>query len=315
MHRLAVLVFDGVHSLDLSMPLQVFSAAYSSEKQRLYDVRVCGDGHDLAVTGVGGVEMYRYTARYALADALDADTIVVIGLASHDEPSAEALDLLREAHRRGIRIASVSSGGARVVAASGLLDGRRTATHWSRRHVIAERYARVQVDTKALFVDYGDVLTSAGAASGIDMCLHMIRKDFGAAVAADVARHMVAAPQRDGGQAPYTTHPALGSLEPTMRWVRQRLAEPLTIADIAAYAGMSPRTLRRKFQEQTGTTPLRWLLRQRVHRAQELLETTSLSVEVICRHCGFGSSVAMRQHFGRYVGQSPMAYRRTFRAV
>lgn len=211
MHRVAVLAFDGIHSFDLSMPLQVFSTAHSLDRERgelfgprLYDVRVCGDGRDLAITGVGGVEMYRYTPRYPLADAADADTIVVVGAATDREPPAEALGLLRQAHRRGIRIASISSGGTRVVAASGLLDGRRATTHWSRADVLAGRYPQVCVDTDVLFLDHGDVLTSAGAASGIDMCLHMIRQDFGSAVAADVARHMVVPPQRDGGQAPYT---------------------------------------------------------------------------------------------------------------
>lgn len=325
MHRVAVLAVDGIHSFDLAMPLQVFSTAHSLEKApgeffgpRLYDVRVCGDGRDLLVAGVGGVEMYRLTPPYPLADAIDADTIVVIGVPTGREPLAEALDLLREAHRQGIRIASISAGGAGVMAASGLLDGRRVATHWSRANVLAERYPQVVVDTDVLYIDHGDVLTSAGAASGIDMCLHMIRQDFGSAVAADVARHMVVPPQRDGGQAPYIAHPDPGddhgSLEPTMRWLRQRLGETVTLADIASYAGLSPRTLNRRFREQTGTTPLQWLLRQRVHHAQELLETTDLSVEEISRRCGFGTSIAMRQHFAKHIRTSPMAYRRTFRA-
>jgi transcriptional regulator GlxA family with amidase domain len=299
----------------------VFSTAHALEQERgprLYDVRVCGDGRELAVTGVGGIEMYRFTPPYPLADAADADTIVVIGFATDREPPAEALDLLRRAHRRGIRIASISSGGARVLAASGLLDGRRTATHWSRAHVLAERYPQVLVDTNVLFIDHGDVLTSAGAASGIDMCLHMIRQDFGSAVAADVARHMVVPPQRDGGQAPYIAHPepgdGHGSLEPTMRWLRQRLGEPVTLSDIAARSGTSPRTVNRRFREQTGTTPLQWLLQLRVHHAQELLETTDLSIEAISRHCGFGTSIAMRQHFAKHVRTSPTTYRRTFRA-
>jgi transcriptional regulator GlxA family with amidase domain len=192
------------------------------------------------------------------------------------------------------------------------------ATHWSRAHVIAERYPQVCVDTDVLFIDHGDVITSAGAASGIDMCLHMIRQDFGSAVAADVARHMVVPPQRDGGQAPYVAHPEPGdehgSLEPTMRWLWQRLGVPVTLADIASHVGTSPRTLNRRFREQTGTTPLQWLLRQRVHHAQELLETTDLSIEAISRHCGFGTSVTMRQHFAKHVRASPMAYRRTYRA-
>ncbi|MDC0769054.1 GlxA family transcriptional regulator [Streptomyces sp. HD] len=324
MHRVAVLVFDGIHSFDLSMPLQVFSTAHSLDKERgevfgsrLYDVRVCGDGRNLAVTGVGDVEMYQYTPRYPLVGAVDADTIVVIGVARRQEPPAEALNLLREAHRRGVRIAAVSSGGTRVLAATGLLDGRRAATHWSRRHVLAGRYPQVRVDTDVIFIDHGDVLTSAGGASGIDMCLHMVRQDFGSAVAADVARHLVVAPERDGGQAPCTEHPepgdGHGSLGPVMQWLRQRLGEPVTLADIASHAGTSPRTLNRRFRAQTGTTPLQWLVFQRLCHAQELLETTDLSVEVISRHCGFGTPVTMRQHFARHLRTSPTTYRRTFR--
>ncbi|GAA3116091.1 transcriptional regulator GlxA family with amidase domain [Kribbella aluminosa] len=325
MHRVAVVAFDGIHAFDLAMPLQVFSTAHSLEKEPgelfgppLYDVQVCGDGRDIAVTGVGGVEMYRYTPPNPLAAAIEADTIIVVGVTASPEPPSDALELLRRAHRRGIRIASISSGGARVMAASGLLDGRRIATHWSRADLLAERYPQLIVDTDVLFIDHGDVLTSAGAASGIDMCLHMIRQDFGSAVAADVARHMVVPPQRDGGQAPYIAHPDPGddhgSLEPAMRWLRQHLGEPVTLGDIASYVGTSPRTLNRRFREQTGTTPLQWLLRQRVHHAQELLETTDLSVEEISRQCGFGTSVAMRQHFAKHIRTSPMAYRRTFRA-
>lgn len=326
MHRVAVIAFDGIHSFDLAMPLQVFTTARSLEHgpgeergRRLYDVRVCGNGRDIAVTGVGNVELYRYTPPYPMARAVDADTVVVVGVdREHHEPPVEALDLLREAHRRGTRIASISCGGALALAASGLLDGRRAATHWSSAHRLAERHPRVDVDTSALFIDHGDVITSAGAASGIDMCLHLIRQDFGSAVAADVARHMVVPPQRDGGQAPYVAHPEPGgdggSLEPTMRWLRERLAEPVALADVAAHEGTSVRTLIRRFKEQAGTTPLQWLVRQRVHRAQELLETTDLSVEEVAGHCGFGSSVAMRQHFAKHVRTSPTAYRRAFRA-
>ena len=324
MHRVAVVAFDGIHAFDLAMPLQVFSTAHSLQREpgelfgpRLYDVRVCGDGRDLTVTGVGGVEMYRYTPPYPLADAIDADTIIVIGVAGGADPPPDVLDLVRAAHDRGIRIASISSGGARVLAASGLLDGRRTATHWSRARLLAERYPQVRVDTDVLFIDHGDVLTSAGAASGIDLCLHMIHQDFGSAVSADVARHMVVPPQREGGQAPYIAHPVPaddhGSLEPTMRWLRERLGEPVTLAEIASYLGTSPRTVNRRFREQTGTTPLQWLLRQRVHRAQELLETTDLSIEAISHHCGFGTSIAMRQQFNKHIKTSPSTYRQNFR--
>ncbi|HEX6447503.1 MAG TPA: helix-turn-helix domain-containing protein [Streptosporangiales bacterium] len=324
MHQVAVLAFDHVQSFDLAMPLQVFTTAHSLEKLAgalfgppLYQVKVCGDGRDLVVTGVGGVEMYRYTPPNPLVAAVEADTVVVVGFREDADPPAEILDVVREAHRRGARIASICTG-ALVLAAAGLLDGRRAATHWSDAGLMAKRYPRVQVDPDVLFIDHGDVLTSAGAATGLDLCLHMVRRDFGSAVAADVARHLVVPPQRDGGQAQFIAHPEPGgedgSLEPTMRWIREHVGEPLTLTDIAAHAGMSERTLNRRFREQTGTTPLQWLLRQRVHHAQELLETTDLSVEAISRHCGFGTAVAMRQHFAKRIQVSPLAYRRAFRA-
>lgn len=325
MHRVAVLAFDGVHSFDLAMPLQVFSTAHGMDKgpgelfgSRLYEVRVCGDGENLAVAGVGGVEMYRYTPPYGLADAIEADTIVVLGTNRRDHPPPAVLELIREAHRRRIRLATICSGGARVLAESGLLDGRRTATHWSRADQLAERFPQVTVDPDVLFIDHGDVLTAAGAASGIDLCLRMIQHDFGSAVAADVARHMVVPPQRDGGQAPYIAHPEPGSdygvLEPTMSWLRGRLSKPVTLAEIAEHAGTSPRTVIRRFSEQTGSTPLQWLLRQRVHHAQELLETTDLPIETIAVHCGFGTAMTMRQHFAKHISTSPTAYRHAFRA-
>jgi transcriptional regulator GlxA family with amidase domain len=323
-HRVAVLAFDRIHSFDLAMPLQVFTTAHAADKEpgelfgrRLYEVSVCGDGHDLAITGVDDVELYRFTPAWPLARALTADTIVVLGRPRTEDPPESVLDLLRDAHRRRIRIASISSGGARVIAATGLLDGRRIATHWSRAELLAARFPAVQVDTDVLYIDHGDILTSAGAASGIDLCLHMIRTDFGAAVAAEVARHMVVPPQRDGGQKPYIMHPEpvddRGHLEPTLRWLRDRLDQPVTLAQIAARIGASPRTANRMFKEQTGTTPMQWLLRKRVSHAQELLETTDLPIESIAAHCGFGTAISMRQHFARHAGASPMVYRRTFR--
>ncbi|WP_154794197.1 GlxA family transcriptional regulator [Occultella kanbiaonis] len=323
-HRVAVLAFDRVHSFDLAMPLQVFTTAHATKRapgelfgDRLYDVMVCGDGEGLAITGVGDIELYRYTPARPLVDALEADTIVVIGRPRLQDPPESVLALLREAHRRQIRIASISAGGGQVMAAAGLLDGRRIATHWSRADVFAAQFPEVVVDVDVLYVDHGDVLTCAGGASGIDLCLHMIRQDFGAAAAAEVARHMVVPPQRSGGQKPYVVHSEpeddRGVLEPTLRWLRDRLDQPVTLAQIAARIGASPRTANRMFKEQTGTTPVQWLLRQRVTHAQELLETTDLPIESIASHCGFGTAISMRQHFARHAGTSPMAYRRTFR--
>lgn len=322
MHRVAVVVANLVNSLDLAIPGQVFGTAHAQDKAAgalfgapLYDVLVCGERPDLVVTGRGGAELFRLTAPHDLTDALTADTLIVPGARTDVEPASELLDVLREAHSRGARIASICSG-AFMLAAAGLLDGRRATTHWTSAGALAERFPRVEVDPNVLFVDEGDVLTSAGAATGFDLCIHMVRNDFGSAVAADVARHIVIPPQRDGGQAQFIVHrePAgeSGSLDLTMRWMHDRIGEPLTLSDIAQHAAISPRTLNRRFREQTGMTPLQWLLTQRVRHAQELLETTTLSVEETARHCGFGTAINLRQHFTRQVHMSPMAYRRAF---
>lgn len=323
MHRVAIVAVDHVASLDLAIPGQVFGTAHSQDKPAgalfgtpLYDVAMCGERRGLTVSGLGGVELFRLTAPHDLAEVATADTVIVPGAPIARRPVAAVLDVLREAHAAGARIASICSG-AFVLAAAGLLDGRRATTHWTCAQALAERYPRITVDPDVLFVDEGNVLTSAGAATGLDLCIHMVRADFGSAVAADVARHVVIAPQRDGGQAQFIDHRApdgdSGSLEPTMRWLRDRIGDQLTLTDIARHAGVSGRTLNRRFREQTGTTPLRWILQQRVHRAQELLETSPLSVEEIARRCGFGTSVNLRQHFTRQVRTSPLAYRRAFR--
>ncbi|MEU4394237.1 helix-turn-helix domain-containing protein [Kribbella sp. NPDC023855] len=322
MHRVAVLAVDRVDSLDLAIPGEVFGSARSrgedpgtSYGDPLYDVIVCGERPGLVVTGRDGRELFNLTAPYDLAEAVTADTVVVPGARLTTEPPAEVLDVLRQAHERGARIASICSG-AFMLAAAGLLDGRRATTHWTSAGYLAQEFPLVEVDANVLFVDEGDVLTSAGAATGLDLCVHMVRNDFGAAVAAEVARQVVVAPQRAGDQAQFIVHHEptddSGSLEPTMRWMRDHLGEPLTLADIARQAAVSPRSLNRRFHEQTGTTPLQWLLTQRVRHAQELLETTALSIEEIAAHCGFGTAINLRQHFTRRVHLSPQAYRRAF---
>lgn len=322
MHRVAVVAADRVKSLELAIPGQVFGTAHSLDKADgavfgapLYEVVVCGERPGLVVVGRGGVEMFRLTAPHDLTEVLTADTVIVPGIRTDIEPAADVLEVLRQAHGRGARIASICCG-AFILAAAGLLDGRRATTHWTAAGNFAQRFPRVEVDPNVLFVDEGDVLTSAGAATGLDLCIHMVRNDFGAAVAADVARHVVIAPQRDGGQAQFIVHREptgdSGSLERTMRWLRGRIGEPLTLSDIARHAAISPRTLNRRFREQTGSTPLQWLLTQRVRHAQELLETTALSVEETARHCGFGTAINLRQHFTRQVHMSPLAYRRAF---
>jgi transcriptional regulator GlxA family with amidase domain len=252
-------------------------------------------------------------------EALDrADTVVVPGIGDRAWPlPAAALDALRAAAGRGARVASICTG-AFVLAAAGLLDGRRATTHWRYAGLLAREFPRVTVDPDVLYVDDGDVLTSAGVGAGVDLCLHIVRRDFGAAAANAVARRMVVAAHRDGGQAQYVERPLPagdGGLAGTRAWMEERLAEPLTVEEMARHAGYSERSFARRFRAETGTTPLQWLIGRRVAEAQRLLEGTECSVEEVATRCGFGGAVALRQHFGRVVGTAPSAYRRTFRGA
>ncbi|WP_433162780.1 GlxA family transcriptional regulator [Kribbella sp. CA-247076] len=303
MITVAVLALEGAIGLELAGACQVFASAGR------YDVRVCGSpgttlmAHDRPIL--------RAEAPYPLEEALAAHTLIV---PAAFEPSDEVVELVREAHRRGVRIASICTG-AFVLAAAGVLDGRRAATHWAHADELARRYPEVEVVVDALYLDDGDVLTSAGITAGLDLCLHLVRRDHGSAVAAAVARRLVMAPHRDGGQAQFVVAPVVAgndSLEPVMRWMRDHLAEPLTLTTIAAQAAVSPRTLSRQFRAQTGTTPLQWLIRQRLARAQELLETTTLPIGRIATECGFTTPLLLRQHFTRTFATTPTNYRRSF---
>jgi transcriptional regulator GlxA family with amidase domain len=245
-----------------------------------------------------------------------ADTVVVPGYAGIlAPPPEEALSALRAAASRGARMMSVCTG-AFALAHAGLLDGRRATTHWAWASELARRFPAVEVAPAELYVDEGQVLTSAGLSAGIDLSLHLIRADFGAATGDRVARHMVAPPHRDGGQAQYFAPPAPegegGSLEPTRRWALERLEQPLDVTAMAAHAAVSPRTFARRFREETGTTPLQWLLSRRVLEARRLLEETELSVEEVAWRVGFGTAASLRDHFRRATATTPSAYRRSF---
>jgi transcriptional regulator GlxA family with amidase domain len=243
-----------------------------------------------------------------------ADTVVVPGFVSNDEPGDDVCDALRRAAARGTRMMSVCTG-AFALAAAGLLDGRRAATHWGAAATLAAEHPQVQVDPDVLYVDTGQVITSAGLAAGIDMCLHVLRLDHGAEVAAAVARNMVVPPYRDGGQAQFLTRPlpAVGpSLASTCEWMVTRLAEPLTIDDMSAHAGWAPRTFARRFLAETGTTPARWLAAQRLDHARRLLETTDLSVDQVAERSGLGTGANLRLHLARRLGVTPTSYRRTY---
>jgi transcriptional regulator GlxA family with amidase domain len=323
-HRVVALCLPGTVPFDLTAPAQAFSLAASSDGSPLYDFSTCSlDGAPVSTTRgfeLGGFEIGVHAGLGALRGA---DTVVVPGYYEiFEAPPAPALTALRTASRRGARVLSVCTG-AFALAHAGLLDGRRTATHWAFAQHLTERFPAVAVDPDVLFVDEGAVLTSAGLSAGIDLSLHVIRADHGVACADRVARHMVAAPHRDGGQAqffpPSVPAPAGdapvagGSLQPTREWALERLAEPLTVAAMARHAAVSPRTFARRFRAETGTTPLQWLLARRVLEARRLLEESDLPVETVAARAGFGDAASLRGHFRRATATTPIAYRRTFR--
>lgn len=311
MHTVAVLAIDGVVPFDLGTPIEFFGRARHPDGRPAYQVRVCGPQKQV---DAGAFTM---SVPWGLDALVRADTIVIPGLAASTAPaSEEVLDALRRAAANGTRIASICVG-AFTLAASGLLDGLRATTHWAATQELARRHPAIEVDPDVLFVDNGSILTSAGAAAGMDLCLHLIRQDHGSAVAADVARLSVMPLERDGGQAQFIVHEAPtadgSSLQPVLQWIEENLHRELTVEEIAAHAAMSTRTLNRRFHDQTGTTPLQWLHRCRLRHAQYLLETTSHPVERIAAQVGFGASSTFRDRFKRVVGTSPHAYRRAFR--
>jgi len=308
-----VVAFDGVVLGDLATPCEVFGRALGPAGQPLYEVRICSAAPVVSSAHVALAVPWR------LASLRRADTVIVPGVDRVDRPvPREVVRAIRGAVDRGARVASICSG-AFVLAATGALDGLRATTHWLAAHELARRHPRITVDPNVLYVDNGAVLTSAGAAAGLDLCLHLVRRDLGAAVAAEVARAAVMPLERAGGQAQFIRHapPASdgGSLEPLLAWLAQNLRKDLTLPEIARRAAMSTRTLTRRFRDQVGATPARWITAGRVRAAQRLLETTSLSVERVASDVGFGSSAVLREHFRLLVGTSPQAYRHAFRAA
>lgn len=266
----------------------------------------------LPLVATGGVQVAPTHSPRMLAKA---GTIVIPGWRDLDTPPAgPVLRAVTAAHARGARVVSICSG-AFVLAAAGLLDGRRATTHWCHSQALARSYPRVHVDPSVLYVESHRVYTSAGSAAGIDLCLHLVRQDYGAEIANQVARRMVVPPHRDGGQAqfvPSVMPPADGSLAPLLEWASARLDQPLSADALARKAEMSPRTLVRRFQSQAGTTPHQWLTHQRVLAAQRLLETSKASIDRVAQLSGFVTAETLRHHFRRRVGTSPMAYRRRF---
>lgn len=308
-HSVAILALHGVVPFDLAIPCEVFGRVRLEQARDAYRVRVCGEARTVRS---GAFDLH---TRWDLRQLAGADTVIVPGIADAAMPvDPQVIDALREAAAAGARIASICSG-AFVLAASGLLDGARATTHWLAAAELARRYPRIDVDPNVLFIDAGRILTSAGAAAGIDLCLHMVRQDFGAAVAADAARLAVMPLERAGGQAQFIVHAPPAStltLQPLLHWIEEHAHQPLTLAQISRQAALTGRTLSRRFLEQTGTTALQWLLAARVRRAQHLLLSTTLTIEQVAAAAGFGSSAALRERFAKLVGTSPLLYRRSF---
>jgi AraC family transcriptional activator FtrA len=307
MHRVVALALDRVVAFDLATPAHVFGHAAG----RRYAFAACAPVAG-PVAATGGLTI---AVEHGLEALADADTVIVPGYDHDVVPPAAALEALRTAHARGARIASICTG-AFALAHAGLLDGRRATTHWNSTADLAARFPAVRVDPDVLYIDEGDVLTSAGVAAGIDLCLYLVRRDRGAEVAGLVARRIVVAPHRDGGQAQFIERPlggADGSLHATRAWALARLHEPLDVRAMATHACVSERTFARRFRAETGTTPLQWLLSQRVLEARRMLEGTDLPVEVVADRAGFGTASSLREHFGRATATTPTAYRRAFR--
>jgi transcriptional regulator GlxA family with amidase domain len=307
-------LIDRIPVFEFAVPCEVFGIDRADLVDPWYDLRLCAGEPGTLRTTAG----LRIETDHGLDEIVTADTVLVPACprAAQMTPPSDLLDALRAAHARGARIASICTG-AYLLAAAGLLDGRRATTHWMNAPDFAWRYPQVKVDPGVLYVDEGDVLTSAGTGASIDLCLHMVRLDHGAAVANEVARRMVVPPHREGGQAQFT-QPVAGydphcDLAPALEWARAHLSERLTVDQLAARAHMTPRTFARRFRDILGTTPLNWLVQQRVRVAQELLETSAEPVERIAARVGFGTAANLRQHFHRVTSVSPQTYRQVFR--
>ena len=312
MHRVVALVRPRQSTFEIGCVAAVFGPQRPPFPAH-YAFGVCAEHPGVLPTGAG----YDMLVAAGL-EALDgAETVVVPGwVPTGEPPSTEVAQALRRAHARGARVVGICTG-AFALGHAGLLDGRRATTHWARTHELAERFPAVDVDPDVLYVDHGDIATSAGAGAGIDLCLHLARVDHGAGYAAHIARHMVLPPHREGGQLQYAAPaaPALidGSLAPLLDWASRHLAEPLPVEELAARLGVSTRTLARRFAEQVGASPGQWLLARRITAARELLEATDLPLDAVARRVGLSSATNLRRRFLGALGTTPGAYRRAFR--
>lgn len=308
-HVVAIAMAPEMSLLEAAAVYEVFARQTPAS---CYSVKTCGSASSV----VGG--WLQASADEGYGGLSSADTVVVPACAdeNRNQPT-ELVDAIAASHANGARVVSICTG-AFVLAAAGILDGRRATTHWRHTSRLAQEYPAVKVDPGVLYVDEGSVLTSAGKGAGIDLCLYLVRKDFGPRIANDLARNLVLPPHRDGGQAQFIAPLEVTDDDDIMTrlrvWATSSLEEPLTVEDMARFAHMSPRQLHRRFRATTGAAPLQWLLSQRVFEAQNLLETTDLSIERIASHTGMGTAASLRRHFSKHVGVPPDTYRRTFQA-
>ncbi|MEK1945646.1 MAG: helix-turn-helix domain-containing protein [Ensifer adhaerens] len=314
MHTVAVIAFERISAFHLSVPCIVFGDELLKLGAPRYRLLICGENTGSIATGSG----FRIEVTHDLSHLGEANTVIVPAWRDPDERPPEALlRSVRAAHARGARLVGLCLG-TFVLAEAGVLEGRPASTHWAWAEEFQRSYPRVALDQDALYIDDGDILTSAGTAAAIDCCLHIVRRDHGADIANRVARRLVVAPHRHGGQTQYIEKPmpaAAGEaqLGATINWAIEHLDEPLSLEKLAARAGMSLRSFTRHFRKTTGTTFTQWLLNQRLATAQRLLETGSCSIDRVAEMAGFGSTVSLRQHFTRAFSISPASYRRQFR--
>jgi AraC family transcriptional regulator, transcriptional activator FtrA len=311
-HDVVLAITDGIPLFEVAAACEVFGSWRPGLPDPWYNFKVCGDYN----ARVGG--WFRAESVHGFSEMLTADTVIIPACgAAPDKPHTALVNAVRAAYENGARLVSICTG-AFVLAAAGALDGRRATTHWKYANMLAATYPRVHVDPNVLYIDEETVLTSAGKSAGLDLCLHIVRVDHGAAVANNLARRLVTPPHRDGGQAQFIPAPVgeeKDNIASTLLpWVTSRICNPLTVTDLARQANMSTRNLARHFRANVGVTPLQWLVSQRVFRAQELLEMTDHGIEQIADETGMGSGATLRRHFNRIVGVPPDAYRRTFNA-
>jgi AraC family transcriptional regulator, transcriptional activator FtrA len=311
-HCVVTLVYDQLCTFEFACAVEIFALKRPEIDANWYDFQVCAIEQG-PLHAMGGITI---TAPYQLSLLKKADTLIIPGWRNIDElPSEEILSAIRVAYRRGARICSICSG-VFILAAAGIMEGKNVTTHWRLAEKLATRYPNLRVEPDKLYVDSGQVITSAGSAAGLDMLLYIIRKDHGAKISNQVAQRLVIAPHREGGQAQFIPRPMTlseqGRLSKLMGYLRKHPAQNHTITSMAKFSSMSPRTLQRQFQDATGTSPIEWLIRERIAQAKELLESSKKSLIQISELTGFGSEESFRRHFKRIVNTSPSAYRHHF---